>query len=118
MARSLGHGPFLAPAGHAAVDQLGIAGHAVLRTQAQPFRHARAKAFEDRIGTLAKAKHRFPARFALEIYGEGAAIAHEHVLRCRGPGRGTIDADHLGAHVRQHHAAEGPRANPRQFNNL
>ena len=47
----------LAPAGHAAVDQLRIACEAVLRSDAQTLGDAGPIGFEQRIGFLAQAQH-------------------------------------------------------------
>ena len=50
-------GPFLAPAGHAPVHQPGVASQAVVGPETEPFGHARAEPFDQRVGLLDQAQH-------------------------------------------------------------
>ena len=107
-------GSGLPPAGHAPVDERGIALEADVRTEAQAFHDARAKALDQHVVALHQPENRFHAVGILQVHRDALAAPRQHV----GPGRlpagrtGPVDAHHLGAHIRQHHAAErsGPDA--------
>jgi hypothetical protein len=115
VARSLSHGSVLSPAGHAPVDEFRVAGEAVVGTEAETFGDARAEALEEAVGALDQAQHRFHALRVLEVHGDGATVPRQYVLRRRPSRRGTFDTDHLRAHVRKHHAAEGTGTDAREF---
>ena len=111
---------FLTPAGHAAVDELGVAGQAHIGPEAQALGDAGAKALEERIGLLDEAQHRLDAIGVLQVHADRATAAREHVLR-RGrwiaahDGLRALNADHVGAHVREEHPGERPGTDPREL---
>ena len=115
VARRLRHGAFLPPAGHAAVDELWVAGEAVLRPEPQALRDTRTKALKQAVGGLHQPQHRLHPFRALEIHADGAPVARQDILGRRRIRADPIHADHFGTHVRQHHAAKGSRPDARQF---
>ena len=116
VAGGVGDGAVLPPAGHAPVDELFVARHTVVRPKAQAFGDARAKALEQGIGGFHQLQHQFHAFRLLQIHGDGTAVARQHVAPATAAPN-AIHADHLGAHVGQHHAAERPRPDARQLDN-
>ena len=52
------YGPVLAPAGHPPVDELGVAGEALVGADAEPLHHARAEALDQRVGALDEVEQR------------------------------------------------------------
>ena len=101
----------LAPAGHPAEHQLGVAGEALVGPDAEPLHHARAEALDQRVGVLDEVEQRRRAVGVLEVDGDVAPAAQRDVA-VRRVGRraahrlGALDADHLGAHVGQQHRRE------------
>src|SRR6185295_16137820 len=94
-----------------AVDELCVARHAVVRTEAEALGNTRAEAFEQTGSRFTKAQYHFDAFRLLEIDGDRASVAREDILRPTRCARQAIDPDHLRAHVGQHHAAERARPN-------
>ena len=68
MTRGIGQRTGLAPAGHPAIDQPRIDGHAIVRPQAQLFHHAGAEPFEHSIGLRDQLEKNsaIPRRFQVE----------------------------------------------------
>ena len=123
VAGDLGQRPILAPAGNAAIDQLGIALPAVLGAEAQSLGDASAETFDQGVGAGHHAQDQFDTFGLLQIDRDRAATAIEQrVLRLHRDAEigidHTIDAYHLGAHVGEHHRAHRVGANARQFNHL
>ena len=120
VAGRLGERAFLAPAGHAAIDQLGIAREADVGPEAQPLGDAGAERLGHAVGLLDQAQHDLDAFLLLQVDRDRAAAAvvdgefrlgqAVHDMR-----PGAVDADHVGAHVAQHHRAHRARADARQF---
>ena len=79
VAGGLGVGAVLAPAGHAAVDELGVAGQAVIRADAEALGHAGAEALDEHVGLLDHGEHRLDALRALEVDADRAAAAVQDV---------------------------------------
>ena len=116
----LGVRALLTPACHAAVDQLGVAGQAVLGTDAQPLGDAGPEALDQGIGLLDQPQHRLdavrglevdpdrPAAAGQQVHGRRVRIAAAHRLR-------TVDADDVGAHVGQLQRAEREGTQPGQL---
>ena len=107
--------PILPPARHASVDQLRVPRHAVIRAQAQALGHAGPEAFEQRIRRLRQPQHRLHALGLFQIHTDGAPVAGKNIPRGTCPRPHAIHADHLRAHIRKHHPAEGPRTDTGQF---
>jgi HIP---CoA ligase len=117
-----GQRSFLPPAGHPPVDQPGVPRQAGVRTEAEPFHHARAEAFHQRVRARDEPKHRFPPLGVLEVDGDRTAPpVHDVTLRglrqhaCRRPAavagqRRPVDPYHLCAQVGEQHGAERRRA--------
>src|SRR5262249_55542576 len=103
----------LAPARHAAEDQARVAGQARVGTDAEALHHAGTKALDEGVGALDQLHQRVAALLALEVDGDVAPVALQHVLVRAGVGPnglGALDADDLGTHVAEHHRRERARA--------
>lgn len=108
---SLGQRPVLTPAGHPAVDQLGITGQARLRAEAQALGDTGAEALDERVGAVDDGEDGLDARWVLEVEGDRAAAPVQDRVLGGGSGLGgAVDADDFGALVGEEHAGEGPRA--------
>ena len=119
------HRSGLAPAGHATVDQLRVAGEGHVGPQAQTFHHARPEAFEQHIGLRDQIQRGGDAVGILHVERDRAPVALEHVCPLLATadaevlgGSRTIDADHVRAHVGEHHAAERRGADRFEFQDL
>ena len=118
MAGALGQRTVLAPAGHAAINQPRVARQADLGAKPQTFHHAWAEALDQAVGLGHQGQHRVNRRRVFEIQRDRAAPPIE-----QGGAAGTaqrvttrpVDSNDLGAHVRQHHAAMGGRADADHF---
>ena len=108
-------GAFLPPARHAPVDELFVARHAIVRAEAQALSDAGPKALEQRIGGFHQLEDEFHALRLLQVHRDGAAVAGQHIAPAPSRAADAIYADHLRAHVREHHAAERPGADASQF---
>ena len=110
----------LAPTGHSAVDEAGVAGEAVVGADTEPLGDPGPEALDQAVGGLDEPHHRLEALGRLHVDTDRATAAQHDVGR-RHIGipasnrRGSLDADHVGAHVGQHHGAERPRADARQL---
>jgi hypothetical protein len=109
--------PALAPAGHAAVDERGIARQAHVGPQAQALHHAGAKAFDEHVGALDEGQRTIARVRLAQVQRQHLPPARQHVV-----GRGLLalaaDAQHLGAQVGQHHRAEGAGADALHLDDL
>ncbi len=116
-------GAVLAPARHAAVDQSGVPSQHDVGPEPEPLHHARTEPLDEAVGLLGQGQDRLDPVGVLEVDADGAPasvvdvggrggrVAAGDVLR-------PVDPDHVGAHVGQHHGGEGPRADPRQLDDL
>jgi len=106
MAGRLRQRAFLTPAGHAAIDEARVARLHHVRPQPKPLHHARAKAFDQRVGVGKQIEHLRDGSPVLEVEFDDLAPAPGHrfeiLLRAD-----AVERHHLRAHVRQHHAGEG-----------
>ena len=123
MAGDLGQRTVLAPAGDAAVHQLGIALPALVRTQAQALGNAGAETFDERVGALHHLQYQLNARWLFQINRDRTAAAIKQcVLRFHCDAKPGIDhainAYHFGAHVREHHRAHRVGPDARQLDHL
>ena len=104
----------LAPAGHAAVDELRIRGEQDVGTEAEALHHARPEAFDERVRLLREQQRGGDAVFRLEIQRHGAAPAQHDIGGALSSESETgiarpVDEQHVGAHVGEHHPAERAR---------
>jgi hypothetical protein len=79
----------LAPAGHAAVDQPGIALHAGRWAEAEPLRDARAECLEQRVGAFRELQQSLDAGVLPEIERDGLAAAGERIGQGAAESRGS-----------------------------
>ena len=123
VARRLRQGAVLAPAGHAAIDQSGVASKAGVRSQSQTFHNAGTEAFEQDIGPGHKVEHSLRGTRLLEVDRRGAPpprqdvearFDHFHHFAAAVP----VDAEHLRPHVGQHHGAKRRRPQTGDFDDL
>src|SRR5215831_20665722 len=110
MARRLRERSLLAPAGHAAEDELRIACEAVIGTEAKPLHHARPKSFDERVGGAGKAQHEVDALPLLEIDGDCVPAAVQDLeagmaRKAEATRLLAVDAQHGGAEIGEQHGA-------------
>ena len=102
----------LAPAGHPAVDEGGVAGEAVVRTDAETLGDAGPEALEQHVGLLDEPQHGLDATRVLQVEGDRRPTAAEQVLLgardLQATPAGPVDAHHVGAEVGEHHGRERP----------
>ncbi|MNZ81137.1 hypothetical protein D3C78_997940 [compost metagenome] len=109
----------LAPAGHAAVDQLRIARQAHVRTEAETFHHAGAEAFDQHVGFVDQLQQDIGSARLLRVDGDAAAAAAElAAVAIEETGGHTVDADHFRTHVREDHGGDRRRADRVHFDNF
>ena len=114
MAGGLRQRAFLAPAGHAAVDQPRIARQHHVGSEAEPLHHAGTKAFDQRVGVGEQVEHLRDRGLVLEVELDDLAAAPRHRFQVL-LGADAIERHDLGAHVGQHHAGERARADAGEF---
>ena len=117
---SLGVGPILAPTGHPSVHDGRVAGHAVLGAKAQPFGYTRPEALEHHVRVGHHSQHQITALIGLEINADAASTPGIDVGRRVGrvataDRSSPVNPNDVGAHVGQHHPAEGSRPDASQF---
>src|SRR4051812_2779494 len=105
---------FLAPASHAAIDQLWIAREHDIRAEAKTFHHAGAETFDQRVRTGEQVEHLCDGRFVLQIEFDYFAAAHRHRLEVLA-GADAVERHDLGPHVGKQHAGEWARADAGEF---
>ena len=116
----------LAPAGHAAVDELPIAGKKNVGTEPKALHHAGAEAFDQRVGRRNQAQRRIDTGRLLQIDRNRALAAVEQRKAAGVEERNVarvcirdfaVDDEHAGAEVRENHSAEWPRADAGELDN-
>ncbi len=113
----------LAPAGHPPVDELRVAGQAVVGPDAESLGHARTEGLEQRVRLLDEAQDELDACGALQIDADRAPPALQHVRRRRlGIATvhtiGAIELDDVCTHVGQHERAERTRSDACDLDDL
>ncbi|KAG1183377.1 hypothetical protein G6F35_015362 [Rhizopus arrhizus] len=107
MAGRLRQRTVLPPAGHASVHQPRIARQAFVGPQAQPFHDARPEPFEQGVGLVQQPQYDIGRAGLLEVQRDRAAASvDDGAAAAQESGREPVNADHVRAHVRQHHGAE------------
>ena len=110
----------LAPAGHPAVDEPGIAGQADVGPEPEPLGHPGAEALHQAVGAVDQVEDEGDPVGVLEVDRHRPATAVHQVpvrllvRRVGGPLR-PVDADDVGTGVGQHHAGEGAGPDPGQL---
>ena len=117
------HRACLAPTGHPAVDEPGIARPAGLGPDAEPLGDARAEAFDERVGPLDEGEHECDAVGVLQVDADRALAPLEQVPVGAGrQGAGhvgrSLDPQHVRAEVGEHHRAERAGADPGELDDL
>jgi len=75
--------PALAPAGHAAVDEAGVALEADLGAEAEALGDAGTEAFDERVGPGCEVQHQRHALRPLEVDGDGSPAAVQQLVARR-----------------------------------
>ena len=114
MAGGLRQRAFLAPAGHAAIDQPRIARQHDVRPESEPLHHAGPKPFDQRIGVGEQFEHLRDRGLVLEVELDDLAAAPRNRLQVL-LGADAIERHHLRAHVGQHHAGKRAGADAGEF---
>ena len=96
---------------------------AIVRPEPEPLHHAGPKTFDQRIGLRDQLLRDFDIFRLLQIERDRAASARQKVefrldRRAEIGWLGAIDADDIGAHVGEQHAAERPRADAGELDDL
>ena len=102
--------PVLAPAGHAAEDEAGVALRARLRAEAEPLGDAGPEALDQHVGLVGQPEQQVDRRRVLEVQADRAAPAAQRIERClrlRAASLSPVDSQDIGAEIGQDHAAEG-----------
>src|SRR5210317_446251 len=109
----------LAPARHPAVDESRVPLGAHVGTDAEALHHPGAEPLDERIGLADEVEEGGDSIGMLQIEGDVATSALEHVEpgvgRDPADGGGTVDADDVGPHIGKHHCRERSRADPRDL---
>ena len=119
----LRHRTVLAPSGHPPVDELGIAGEALVGTEAEALGDAGPVALDERVGLLDETQHELDALGVLEVDTDRPPPAvHRLEVRLVEHARvdlpGPVDAHDVGAHVGEQHPGERPRPDAGQLDDL
>ena len=91
--------PFLAPAGHAAVNESWITSQRVLGSEAETLGDAGPESLDENIGALDEPEHLLDVRRVLQVGLDDGAAAQ--LLVVRRDLTGTLNADHIGAEIGQ-----------------
>jgi hypothetical protein len=113
----------LPPAGDAPIDQSRVARQARIGAEPQPLGDAGAEAFDEDVGLLHQRQHELDRLRALEIEPDRAPAAPHDVelvleRQTQVARLEPVDAQHVGAHVGEQHAAEWPRPDAGQLDHL
>ena len=103
---------FLAPAGHAGIDQARVALQRLVGAEAQPLHHLRPKPFDQRVGRCDQFHRLRDVFFLFQIELDRAAAAVHKIARVVFPLPGARDGHDVGAHVRQQHGRIRTRSDP------
>lgn len=118
VAGPVGEGAFLAPAGHPAVDEAGVAGVAVGGADAEPFGDAGAVALQEDVGAGGQVEDARGAFGGLQVEDDGALVAVGDVeggVDAEAGSPGAVHADDVGAEVGEEHGGEGRGADAGEF---
>ena len=114
MAGGLRQRAFLAPSGHAAVNQARIARQHHVWPETEPLHHAGTKAFDQRVGIGQEIQHLRDRRLVLEVEFDHLPPTPGHRFQIF-LGADAIERHHFRAHVGQHHAGKRTGADAGEF---
>ena len=105
--------PVLAPPGHPSVDELRVAGEALVGTEAEPLGDPGAEALDEGVGARDQLEGEVDAGRRLEVDADRAPTPVEHVgvgarRALAAHGVDPVEADDVGTEVREHQPAERP----------
>jgi hypothetical protein len=115
VARGLCERTLLSPAGHAAVDDAGVARQHRIGPEAQALHHAWPVALDEHVGALQQAPDPLVFGGILQVGLHHRAAAAGEVVALAEPPSGTVDGHDVGAHVRQEHAGKRAGADAGEF---
>ena len=120
MPRALGEGALLTVAGHPPVNEPRIARSDVLGAQAQSLGDAGPESLDQRVGLFAELEDEVAAGRVLQVDCDRVARTIEQVPRDVGRGvrGGALEAQDVGAEVREQHARERTGTDARQLEHL
>ena len=105
---------FLAPAGHAAVDEFWVARQHHIGSEPEPLHHAGPKTLDQRVGIGEQVEHLRNRCLVLEVELDDLAAARCDRLQIL-LGADAVERDDFRAHVRQQHAGERAGADAGEF---
>ncbi len=108
----------LPPAGHATVDETRIRPERVVGAKSQPLHHTRPKSFDQHVGFADQLQRQLHIGGRLQIQRNRSPPPRGYVELAHAASARPVDPHHVGAHVREHHAAERPWPDPREFNDF
>ena len=109
----------MAPPRHASIDEARVAREAGVGPDAEPLGDARTKRLDEHVRLLNHRKHEIAALRLFQIERDRAAIAQQRrVLRRVAAAARPFDTHHVRAHIGQHHAAVGCRAEAGDLDDL
>ncbi len=114
VAGGLGERPVLAPSGHPAIDEARISAQHHIGAQAQALHHAGPETLDDHIRLLRRVEAQVPAVLGADIHGQLRPAPIDDRV---GPAVAALplNAQDVGAQVRQQHRAVRPWANAGEF---
>ena len=117
MARRRGERPILSPTGHPAKDKFGIVREQYIRSQAESFHNAGAKAFDKSVGIFYQVAGSFNAFFRFQVNLDQIAGTGKSEARIRRTAWTMEDGDSR-ALIGEHHAAKGAGTDPGKLNDI
>ena len=123
VARGLRHRAVLAPTRHPPVDELRIACEADVGAEAEALGDTRPEPLEQCVGAVDELQHELDALGVLQVDADRAPPAIQrleiHLVELRGVDLlRAVDADDVGAHVRQQHSRERSRSDTGELDDL
>ena len=109
--------PVLPPAGHATVGEFWVCGKQFIGTQSEILDDAWPESFDETVGRGNQFSYGLNGGRILEVTSQRPAVTRQRVQRRLLGGTRALHANHVGAHVGEHHAGERRRAESGQLNN-
>ena len=109
----------LAPSGHSTEDEFRIALVTHIGADTESLHHARPKTFNQCVGSFDEVEKNRNTFRVFEVEGDALSTPQQHIThRSRRSGFHrlcSIDTNHFGSHIRQHHCGEGAWPNSGNF---